>query len=238
MGMIGNRLKLALTAGALALSLGGCIHEARIAMPSELAAASERIELTGMGGGEHGRMRLGASEGRFVRRAMQGSTDPLGIGRHNYGGGSFDLTGPEVGGTLSSDCRYHEGELSLGVVTLPRGRFAYRCRFMHNGEPLEAGLILEEIPTRPGSFFSGRTRGGEIHIGDEVVTMRAIHDMEGGRIPTGTPLGYMFDIDGRRIGAIDLNGTDKTIFAPRSGSERQAVLAASLALSILWDPME
>jgi hypothetical protein len=39
---------------------------------------------------------------------------------------------------------------------------------------------------------------------------------------------------GREIGALDLNGLNKTIFAPRLGPEREAVLAASLALSILW----
>jgi hypothetical protein len=37
---------------------------------------------------------------------------------------------------------------------------------------------------------------------------------------------------------VDLNGGTKTIFAPRAGPEREAVLAASLALSILWDPDE
>ncbi len=60
--------------------------------------------------------------------------------------------------------------------------------------------------------------------------------MAGDRVPAGTPLGYAFHLDGRQIGAVDLNGTDKTIYAPRAGPEREAVLAAGLALSIFWDP--
>ena len=59
----------------------------------------------------------------------------------------------------------------------------------------------------------------------------------GGGLPTGMPLGYAFDVGGRQIGAVDLNGTNKTIYAPsRPGPERDAVLMASLALSVFWDP--
>ena len=52
------------------------------------------------------------------------------------------------------------------------------------------------------------------------------------------PLGYAFEANGRQVGAVDLNGTKKTIYAPPSGPERELVIAASLALSILWDPGE
>ena len=36
----------------------GCVGEARMAMPSDLAAATDRIEMTGMGHGESGRFQL------------------------------------------------------------------------------------------------------------------------------------------------------------------------------------
>ena len=50
------------------------------------------------------------------------------------------------------------------------------------------------------------------------------------------PLGYRFVESGREVGAADLNGVTKTVFAPRAGGTREAVFAGSLALSILWDP--
>jgi len=61
--------------------------------------------------------------------------------------------------------------------------------------------------------------------------------MRGGSLPNGTPLGYSFDVAGRQVGAVDLNGRNKTIYAPRQpGPERDAVLMAALALSVFWDP--
>lgn len=70
----------------------------------------------------------------------------------------------------------------------------------------------------------------------QLIGIRSIHRFEGGKVPAATPLGYAFSVDGREIGAIDLNGPDKTVFVPRDPRLREAVLAASLALSIFWDP--
>ena len=85
--------------------------------------------------------------------------------------------------------------------------------------------------------MAGRTRAGELRLGQLTVAIRPIHQAQGGGLPTDMPLGYAFDVGGRQIGAVDLNGTNKTIYAPRQpGSERDAVLMASLALSVFWDP--
>ncbi|HZG46496.1 MAG TPA: hypothetical protein VEZ41_09565, partial [Allosphingosinicella sp.] len=103
---------------------------------------------------------------------------------------------------------------------------------------IRGGLLLKEVPTSR-SILAGRTRAGELEIGDLTLQVRAIHDMEGGSVPTGTPLGYAFHLGGRQIGAVDLNGDNKTIFAPAApGPAREAVLLASLALSVFWDPGE
>jgi len=217
-----------------AAMLGGCVREARIAMPSDVAATTERIELTGMGGWQSGRFRLGASEGRFTRRASQSNL--LGIFRRNIGGGTFDVNGPEFGGGLSGSCGFHETEIDTGIAVLPNARLAYGCEFDQDGRHLQGGLLLREVPTSR-SVLAGRTRAGQIEIGDLHLDIRPIHQMEGGGLPTGSPLGYAFDLQGRQIGAVDLNGPNKTIYAPRqAGPEREAVLAAAVALSIFWDP--
>jgi len=221
-------------AALAATALTGCVREARIAMPADVQARTERIELTGMGGWERGGFRLGASEGRFTRRSLQTSRD--GFLFHNLGGGSFDIAGPELGGEVSATCGFHESEFDAGAVTVSGDRLAYGCEFERDRVRVPGGLLLAEVPTSR-SVLAGRTRTGELQVGDVRLGIRAIHDTPGGRIPSGTPLGYAFDIDGRQVGAVDLNGTDKTIYAPRAaGPEREAVLMASLALSIFWDP--
>lgn len=220
-----------------AVLLAACVRDARIAVPSDLAAVSERIELTGMGNGERGSFRLGASEGRFTRSSLQEGYDG-GFLKRDFGGGSFEVAGPEVGGTLSGRCEHERTERNVGALVVPDQRFAYRCGFERDGRPIEAGLILEAVPSRPDKLLSGITRAGEIHLGGHVLGIRPIHEMEGGRLPTGMPLGYAFDLDGRSVGAVDLNGADKTIYVPPSEPARETVIAASIALSILWDPGE
>ena len=224
--------------GILALALttvaaGGCVGEARMAMPSDLAAATDRIEMTGIGHGESGHFQLGASTGTFRRGAAEHRSDD-GFFVWNRGGGDFTVTGPDVGGALSGGCLYREDRHDAGSVEITARPFAYRCRFDRNGEPLDAGLVLDAVPRSPGRLLSAATLAGTLHYGGRAIGIRAIHDMEGGRVPSGTPLGYMFDVGGRPIGAIDVNGAGKTIYAPRSGEDREVVLAGAVALAILW----
>lgn len=230
-------IRVSAAAALAALLLIGCVGEARIDTPPALAAASQRLELTGMGAGEKGSFRLGSAIGRFTRSAIR-ETAYDGLDIRNRGGGTFEVEGPDFASAMSARCGFNEEEYDSGLLVAPVSRFAYRCTFM-SGEGGSIGtLVLHEVPRSPGKLLSGRTRAGEANIGGRLIRIRAIHDMAGGRMPTGTPLGYMFDIDGREVGAVDLNGLDKTIYAPPRGPEREAVLAASLALSILWDPME
>ncbi len=220
----------------LALALAGCVRDAHIALPSELATSSDRIEVTGIGGFERGAFQLGASEGSFRRSAGQEAFDDGYVS--NAGRASFTVDGPELGGQLSADCGFHQAEVDAGLVVLPAERFSFHCGFRSGTDAPKGELILRAVPRSPGRLLSGISRAGELTFGGRRIGIRAIHDMEGGKLPSGTPLGYMFETNGKQIGAVDLNGTNKTVYAPRSGPEREAVLAASLALSILWDPGE
>lgn len=227
------RVRLVMAAALAASAPTGCVREARMATPADLQARTERLEISGMGYGERGDFTLGASQGRFARLALQTGD---GFVVDNVGRGSFELAGPELGGRISAVCGFHEREIDMGAVVATRDRLAYGCEFERDRVPLPGGLLLSEVPTSR-SVLAGRTRAGELQIGDLRIGIRAIHDMEGSRIPSGTPLGYAFDVDGRQIGAVDLNGGNKRIYAPRApGAEREAVLMASLALAIFWDP--
>ena len=211
-----------------AMMLGGCIRESRIALPSDLAASSETLELTGMGFGRRGDFLLAGSEGRFTRGADQLSLHNAFLVR-NSGAGSFSYAG------LEGACRYREEAVNLGPVSLDTRPFAYRCFFGRGGLPV-GELVIEEETGPAGSMLSKRGRRGFLLFDGVRYDIASIHRDQAGGLAAASPLGYRFEADGRAVGAVDLNGVSKTLFAPRGGPGREAVFAGSLALSVLWDP--
>lgn len=227
------RIHLFASAFLASAALAGC-SDARIAMPSDTMASTEVLRLTGMGGWQDGRFRLGQSEGRFSRRATE--TKLFDTFVRNAGSGRFAISGPELGGSAAGRCGFEQREVDARIAVLPTGRLTYRCQFDRDGRPVDGGLFLAEVPNGSG-VLAGRTRAGHVQVGDLRVAIRPVHRAAGGGVPSGTPLGYAFELGGRQIGAVDLNGANKTIYAPRQpGAERDAVLMASLALSVFWDP--
>lgn len=220
-------LKWALAAGA-AVMLSGCIREARIVMPSELTASTEALQISGMGLGRRGDFKLAGMDGRFTRGAdsLSFSGDLL---VSNSGGGSFRYAG------LEGTCRYREQEVNVGVFSTRTKPFAYHCYLDRNGVPAGELLIREERGTT-GAMLSKRGREGYLIFDNVRYDIKSVHRLEGGRLATATALGYRFDVAGRSVGAVDLNGPNKTLFAPRVGASREAIFAGALALSVLWDP--
>ena len=224
---------------AISLLVGaasGC-STAPIALSPQLSAANEALALAGMGHGEKGRFAIAQSSGEFTRRAAQfksGASFPGDGFTRQYGGGTFSVSGPDFAGAMSATCRYSEVEHKEGSRTSTVERFRYRCVFARDGRPIDAELRLATVPRSPGKILSTATRAGELDIEGRAVAIEPIHHLAGTRLPSGDPLGYRFVSHGRDIGAVDLNGERKTVFAPRYGPDREAVLIGSLALSILW----
>jgi hypothetical protein len=226
-----------LAAGLAASGLAGCsVQEARIAVPAHLAADPERIEVTGMGGGTGGRFQVAGVPGRFSRGAERlGIADPL-LVRHR-GGGSFQIPQSHLGPQMSGRCTYGEQQVNAGPIKVTPHRLVYWCDLSRDGRP-EGRLVLQD-PNAPLGSLSGRSeREGPFDYRGRQLVVRSIHRSQGRSLPLQTPLGYMFIADGREVGAVDLNGPNKTIMAPRAGEHREAVIAAGLALSIFWDPAE
>ncbi|GAA4007833.1 hypothetical protein [Sphingomonas humi] len=215
-------------ASAAALMLGGCVREARIALPSELAASVEELGIDGMGGWRRGTFTLAGAPGEFTRGAdrLQILDDLL---VSNTGAGTFRYA------NLQGACRYREREVNVGVISARARPFSYRCLFSRNGA-LAGELVIEEERGTLGSMLSKRGREGFMLFDGVRYEVKSIHRDQGGGLANATPLGYRFDSAGRSFGAVDLNGTNKTLFAPRAGAAREAVFAGGLALSVLWDP--
>lgn len=210
---------------------GAGITEARIALPPELAQA-ERIELRGMGGGSRGKFRLGETQGRFTRTADRlGIFDPLVVRRS--GGGRF-----ATADGLEGRCAWREGDLNAGPISIRDQRLAYRCQFRRDGRPLAAELVLDDPQGAFGTLHGRAQRRGVLWYDGREIEIRSIHRDARGGLPTPTPLGYGFSLAGRPVGAIDVNGPNKTLVLPAEAELRDAVTAASLALAIFRDPAD
>ncbi len=223
---------------ALTVFLSGCsIREGRIAMSPHLAASTERLELRGMGAGTRGDFELEGAFGTFTRSAERlGIFDAL-LVQHS-GGGSFELGRTPQNAALAGRCSYREGVVNLGPITVTPHQLAFHCEFSREGRPIEAGLLLEDPQGTFGTVHGRSERWGTLFFEGQQIEIRSIHHDEGGGIPSPTALGYVLVGENGEIGAVDLNGLNKTIFVPTAGEQREAVLAAALALSIFWDPAE
>jgi hypothetical protein len=221
---------------AVGLSLSACsVREGRIAVPSGVAIGSERLELRGMGGGERGHYQLGDAVGSFSRRADRlGLLDPL-LVRHR-GGGSFHLEQMGEIPALGGRCSFRQNQVSVGPISLTPRRLAFQCDFARDDRGINASLYLEDPQSAFGTLHGRAEREGILHYEDVRIAIRSIHQDERGGLPNPAPLGYVFIFEGREIGAVDLNGLNKTIYAPRPAALREAVIAASLALVVFWDP--
>lgn len=229
-----KKLTLA-TSGLIAAAVSGCIIQpARIAVPPHFAADVERIEVTGMGGGTRGRFQFAGVPGTFSRGAERLGGSPLVSYR---GGGTFHIAKSRLAPAMSGRCGYGEGQVNVGAISVTPQRLVYICDLSSDGRP-SGRLFLRDRNGPLGTLHGRSEREGTVEYRGDRLVLRSIHRFEGGALPLQTPLGYMFIVDGREVGAIDLNGTNKTIMAPRSGDHREAVIAAGLALSIFWDPAE
>ena len=146
---------------------------------------------------------------------------------------ALHVTEPFIGG-LEARCRMRERSIDTGlveVVTKPR---AYGCDFTAEGRPFPAYFELQEWQS---DMFKPYERRGEIALGGEVVQIRSLHRIQGSRLPTMAPIGYLFEQDGRPVGAVELNGKPALIVPTGTdpGLARTLTIAA-LALGVLYDP--
>jgi hypothetical protein len=218
------------------LALSACsVREARIGVSPALAGSTEQIELTGMGAGQRGDFRLAGSSGTFTRSAERlGIFDPL-LVRHR-GGGQFQLGALQGTADLAGRCSYREGIVQAGPLSITPDRLVFHCDFARDGRPIDASLVIADPASSWGAMHGRHERNGMLVYEGREIAVRSIHRDGGGGLPSPNALGYSFSVDGREIGAVDLNGLNKTLYVPSTGPDREAVIAASVALSTFWDP--
>lgn len=206
----------------------------------EVAARSERLDLTGISGWYKGKFRLGdaGAGGRYEILSKEGRGDGE---TARFGGSSFTLSGPGIDGEYAGRCgfevvnaedRLRSGKLRLTFSTtvVP---LSYRCAFEHNRQPIGT-LDLSAVASTGISVKE--ERAGTASFGHRILDISSVHYFERGRLPGASPLGYVLAENGRTIGAADLNGGRKRLALPQDAGLREAALLSSVALALFQDP--
>lgn len=215
------------------LSLLAACAPAQMRLPESFAAPdTARTEFTGFSGWNHGRFTAGSYSGDYER-----SADRLAFFdtfKTNSARAEFTVSGPGIDSLIAARCRMRERSIDTGLVEVVTRPMAYGCEFTAGGRPFPAHFELQEVQVDP---FKPYERRGEIAVGGDTVQIRSIHRIEGAVAPVMAPIGYLFERDGRALGAVELNG--KPVLILPGGTDPQLVRTltiAALALGVLYDP--
>ena len=119
------------------------------------------------------------------------------------------MTGAEVGGALSGECRYARAEertesdgWSIGAPTEP---LRLTCDFVRDGRAI-GWLRLGAVAQAP-ALFQPEARVGEVEVNGTRLSLRSAHRMGERGMRVEDPIGYLLEAgDGVAVGAVDTNG--------------------------------
>lgn len=228
-----------LFAAVSTLVLGGCaaIQPARMALPQNLASGAVTVPVTGIGAGRSGAFRVGPYSGRFTRSDERlGIFDP--VFERRDGRTDFELTGPEIVGSIRVACRAQERTVTLGVLSFEAQPMAFGCDISSAGSD-PARLEVRAHREGLGGRLIRQERRGEISLDGNTLQIRSAHDVEGSGIQLATPIGYLFEHHGVVVGAVEINGSPVIRHAPQTDpSVVRTLTVAAIALGLFWDPAE
>lgn len=230
--------RLALIAAALTATACNALPPAEMRLPPGLATQGETLRVEGIGGGNRGSFRVGGWQGSFTRSEERLALfDSLVTNRASAG---FVIAGPGISDTIEADCRMRERVVELDVIVFTPQRMAYACRFTAGGgRAFPARFELQEARTGFADALSRRQRRGEIALGGEVVQIRSVHKLEGSPFEMASPIGYVFEQQGRAVGAVELNGKPRLILSdPANQGLSRTLTVAAMALALLRDPAD
>lgn len=206
---------------------------AQMNLPAHLAAG-EHIAFNNMSNWTHGRFDAGDYSGGYERNLDRLSVLAF---RQTDGRASFTISGPGISTTIEGYCGVRERALSFDDFEFKPGRMAYRCDLEADGRSIPARFEVQEDRRGLANNLTRNARRGEIALAGEIVRFRSVHQVAGSPLPVEDPIGYLFEQDGREIGALQLNG--KPVLTLPSGTDigrRRAMMVASVALATFWDP--
>jgi hypothetical protein len=140
---------------------------------------------------------------------------------------------------LFARCTVRQTTMTVGIVGFEPKKLAYECDFSEQGKGVGVRFTLQEGRDAGVPKTLQAERRGRIDFNGTTLTMRSVHAVEGSPLPLGTPIGYVFERDGRAVGAVELNGLTPRLWLPAGDDDtRRASVAAAMALAVFWDPAQ
>lgn len=228
-------LALCLLIPAAALSQ----RDARIRLPEQFASASARIELDGFSGYNRGDYRGGEFSGAFTRiESRLGVFDPLYVA--NRGKSGFTIDDDAGQALIAADCRAIQRTAGVKFVEIDLKKLAYDCAYTGSAASGEMRFVLGE-PKRKGfreKLLARDRRVGEAEISGRSYVFESVHEYDGSRFDSQSPLGYLIESEGAVIAAVDLLDWDPIVHLHESltADERRSAMTVALSLAVLRDP--
>lgn len=221
---------------AVALVACGAIQPARMLLPEPLRA-TEPVAVEGMSAGQRGAFRAADYSGHYARSATRLEIfEDLAV--FDRGRASYTLNGV-MESPLAARCTVRQTAMTIGVIGFDPKKLAYECDFDTQGKAAGVRFTLQEGRDAGTPKTLQAERRGRIDYRETTLALRSVHAVEGSPFPLGTPIGYVFEQNGRAVGAIELNGLTPRLWLPAANDDtRRAAVTAALALAIFWDPAQ
>lgn len=221
---------------AVALVACGAIQPARMQLPEPLRA-TEPVAVEGMSAGQRGAFRAADYSGHYARSATRLEIfEDLAV--FDRGRASYTLNGV-MESPLAARCTVRQTAMTIGVIGFDPKKLAYECDFDTQGKAAGVRFTLQEGRDAGTPKTLQAERRGRIDYRETTLALRSVHAVEGSPFPLGTPIGYVFEQNGRAVGAIELNGLTPRLWLPAANDDmRRAAVTAAMALAIFWDPAQ
>jgi hypothetical protein len=212
---------------------------ATIRLPENLATGSARIEFEGFGGYNRGNYRGAEFRGAFTRiESRLGVFDPLYVA--NKAKSSFTIEDADGAALIASECRAVERTATVKVVSIDFDKLTYECSFSGPEASGDTRFVLGE-PKREGfkqKLLAQDRRTGEASVLGREFVFESVHEYQGSRLKSQTPLGYLLTSNGVAVAAVDLLDWNPIVHLSDtlSDTERRAATVVALALATLRDP--
>ena len=210
---------------------------ARMELPGDLATRVERRSADGFGGRNEGDYTLGDLAGEFTRiESRWAVADPLYA--QNRGRSSFTLSGPGFDSPVAAVCEMRRASVTVGVITFDPDKMTYQCELEGSGDPPLLVLGEPKPENLRARMMARAERRGEAKLGGVTLAIRSVHRYAGSRLQAPVPVGYVFEIDGQPVGAVELTDVDPAVYLPSADASdvRNAAIVTALALAVLRDP--
>jgi len=213
-------------------SCAPAFESARMQPPAGMGPV-DTIPVDGIGGGNSGDWRVAEFGGSW--RRSETLLDSGGYDRRRSTA-AFSLGGPLLETPLDVACRMDALAITVGVVNFRPEPVAWRCLFSTAGRSIPARFELQEA--RQG-LIAQEIRAGEIALDRVILEIRSVHRIAGSSLRTKAPSGYVFSLDSRPVGAVDMTGQPRMML-PAGGDPavRRAVAAAAMAVILFRDPAQ